>query len=298
MRPGGTAAGVAAMLVAVTIWAGWIVLVRATVGAGLSPLDIALMRYGVPALLLAPLWLRRGPAPRGVALWRIAAITLGWGAPFALFAAQGLKAADTALFAALVPGCLPLWVAAILRAGGGPPQPPMGRLGLWLIAGGAALALLPRMAAGEWSVLAGAPWLVAASLAWAAYAVAYRGSGLSPAEATGLVGFWSTVALVPAALVWGQGLTALSPATLAGQVALHGVVSGVASVAAFATGVQALGAARAASFSALVPVLATAGGAVLLGETLTGASAAAIALAAGGVFLVNRAAVRPPPSPP
>jgi drug/metabolite transporter (DMT)-like permease len=282
------------MLVAVTIWAGWIVLVRATVGAGLSPLDIALMRYGVPALLLAPLWLRRGPAPRGVAPWRIAAMTLGWGAPFALFAAQGLKAADTALFAALVPGCLPLWVAAILRAGGGPPQPPAGRLGLWLIAGGAALALGPRMAAGEWSALAGAPWLVAASLAWAAYAVAYRGSGLSPAEATGVVGFWSTLALLPAAFAWGQGLTALPLATLAGQVALHGVVSGVLSVAAFAAGVQALGAARAAAFSALVPVLATAGGALLLGETPGGASAASIALAAAGVFLVNRAAAGAP----
>lgn len=297
MSPGGTAAGVAAMLAAVSIWAGWIVLVRATVGAGLSPLDIALMRYGVPALLLAPLWLRRGPLPRGAPLWRIAAMTLGWGAPFALFAAQGLKAADTALFAALVPGCLPLWVAAILRAGGGPAQPPQGRLGLWLIAGGAALALLPRMAAGEWQALAGAPWLVAASAAWAAYAVAYRGSGLSPAQATAVVGFWSTLVLVPAALVWGQGLTALAPAALAGQVALHGVVSGVVSVAAFAAGVQALGAARAAAFSALVPVLATAGGVVLLGESLSGWSAAAIALAAAGVFLVNRAAIGPAPSP-
>jgi drug/metabolite transporter (DMT)-like permease len=294
MRAGGKAAGVAAMLLAATIWAGWILLVRATVGAGLSPLDIALMRYGVPALLLAPLWLRRGPLPRGTPVWRVAAMTLGWGAPFALFAAQGLKAADAALFAALAPGCLPLWVAAILWAGGGPAQPPMGRLGLWLIAGGAALALFPRMAAGEWPVLAGAPWLVAASLAWAAYAVAYRGSGLSPAEATGVVGFWSTLGLVPAALIWGQGLTALPPATLAAQVALHGVVSGVVSVAAFAAGVRALGAARAAAFSALVPVMATAGGVVLLGEPLSAASAAAIALAASGVFLVNRAAAGAP----
>ncbi len=287
------AAGVAAMLVAVTIWAGWILLVRATVGAGLSPLDIALLRYGAPALLLAPLWLRRGPLPRGVARWRIAAMSLGWGAPFALFAAHGLKSADAALFAALVPGCLPLWVAALAAVSGGPPPPPRGRLGLGLIAAGAALAVLPRMAGGEWAVLAGAPWLATASLAWAAYAVAYRGSGLSPAEATGIVGFWSTLALAPAALVWEQGLSALGPAALAAQVVLHGVVSGVVSVAAFAAGVRALGAARAAAFSALVPVLATLGGALILRETVAPSSAAAIALAACGVYLVNRAATGP-----
>jgi drug/metabolite transporter (DMT)-like permease len=288
----GSSAGVAAMAVAVAIWAGWILLVRATVGAGLSPLDIALLRYAVPAVVLAPSWLRRGPLPRGVARWRVAAITLGWGAPFALFAAQGLKAADAALFAALVPGCLPLWVAAIGRAAGGPSPRPLARLGLWAIAAGAALAVVPRMAAGEWATLAGAPWLIAASVAWATYAVAYRGSGLSPAEATGVVGFWSTLGLIPAAALWGTGLDDLAPGALAAQVGLHGLLSGVVSVAAFAAGVRALGAARASAFSALVPVLATVGGAVLLGETVSPASAAAVALAAAGVAAVNLAAAR------
>src|SRR5690606_41635781 len=58
--------GVAAALGAIMIWAGWIVATRYAA----QPLEIsivALLRYGVPALALAPLWRRTGLVPLHVA---------------------------------------------------------------------------------------------------------------------------------------------------------------------------------------------------------------------------------------
>ena len=290
--PGRLWLGLAAMALAVLIWAGWIVLVRATVGAAVAPWDIALLRYGAPAILLSPIWLRRGLLPRGVSRLRLAAMTLGWGAPFAMLAATGLGSAQPAVFAALVPGGMPLWAALIMAAVLGARFAPRAVLGLALVAAAAALALGGAWAAGAWGDLRGAPWLLAASCAWAAYAVAYRDSGLTPIEATAIVAAWSTLLLIPLGLVFESRLGLLDAAGLVEQILLQGVVSGVVSVAAFALAIRELGAGRAAAFSALVPALAAFGGWAVLGEAPGPAASAAITLATLGVALVNTA---PPP---
>ncbi|TVQ51889.1 MAG: DMT family transporter [Rhodobacteraceae bacterium] len=293
--------GVLAMALAVGIWAAWILIVRATVQPGaiapLGPLELAVLRYAGPAILLAPVWLRIGVLPRGVARWRLAAMVLGWGAPFPLFAAQGLKTADPALFAALVPGAMPLWVAALSTVFLGARPDWRGRVGLALIVSAVGLALAPAALAGDALTLAAAPWLLAASFSWAVYTVAFRGSGLTPIEATAVVGFWSTLALAPAALVVGVDYANLPTAALAAQVGFHAVMAGVVSVAAFAYGVQALGAQRAAALSALTPVTAAVGGVVVLGEPISGLLAAAIIAATAGVALLNASpGVRPSPA--
>lgn len=287
VAPPRLALGYAAMAVAVIIWAGWIVLVRGTVTGLMSPLDIAVLRYGAPAILLSPVLLRIGLAPRGVSIPRLAAMTLGWGAPFALLAAEGARSGGTSLFAALVPGALPLWVAVISVAVFGARYAKRPLIGLALIAAAAVAALAPAVLGDDSAALRGAPWFCAASIAWATYAVAYRGSGLAPIEATALVAFWSCALLAPLILWRGIGLLDLPVPVLLGQVALHGVVSGVVSVATFAIALRELGAARAATCSALVPVIAALGGVFLLGEAAEPHLVAAIALASLGVALVN-----------
>lgn len=274
--------GVAAGLVAVAIWAGWIVAVRGAV-ATFPPLDLAVLRYLGPVLLLAPVLLRCGPLPEGVSRWRIAAMTLGWGAPFALFAAEGLKVAETGLFGALVPGSMPLWLSALSLVALGARFRREALAGLALIGGAAALALW----AAPPGTLGGAPWLVAASIAWAVYTLAYRGSGLTPLQATAVVGFWSLLLLAP--LVAAQGVTLFTrPLTeVATQFALQGALAGVVAVAAFAEAVRSLGAARAAAFAALVPVTATLGGWAALGEPPSAAVLASVFLAGAGVAILN-----------
>ena len=68
-RVSGTAIGVAAGLGAVAIWAGWIVATRHAVGHGLEPAAVGLLRFAIPALVFAPVWLRTGLKPRTVS-WR------------------------------------------------------------------------------------------------------------------------------------------------------------------------------------------------------------------------------------
>jgi drug/metabolite transporter (DMT)-like permease len=278
-----TTRGLFAMSVAVLIWAGWIVAVR-DAAARVGAVDLAVLRYAIPAALLAPVWLRRGVLARGVAPWRVGVMTLGWGAPFVLMGAQGMKAADVSLFAAMVPGMMPLWLAALGAAFAGMRPSRAGLAGLGMIAAAGALAL----AGASGGSLAGAPWLAAASVGWAAYALAFRGAGLTPVEATAIVAFWSTVGLAPVVAATGSGLEALPVGELAALALAHGVLSGVVSVAAFAAAVRDLGVARAAAFPALVPTLAVAGAWVWLGEAPGVMAAAAVALAAAGVALVNR----------
>ncbi len=62
--PGRSALGALSALSVVLIWASWLVSTRHSVGAGLGPLDLSLLRYGIPALVLAPVWWRTGIFPR------------------------------------------------------------------------------------------------------------------------------------------------------------------------------------------------------------------------------------------
>ncbi|MEO5671000.1 MAG: hypothetical protein ABIR26_09955, partial [Ramlibacter sp.] len=50
--------GWAAALLMVLIGAGWQLATRAGARAALAPVDLALLRYAIPALLLAPVWWR------------------------------------------------------------------------------------------------------------------------------------------------------------------------------------------------------------------------------------------------
>jgi hypothetical protein len=58
-------AGVFAALAAVVIGAGWHVATRLGVTTSLHPVDLALLRYGVPALIMLPVLLKTGLLPKG-----------------------------------------------------------------------------------------------------------------------------------------------------------------------------------------------------------------------------------------
>ncbi len=82
--------GALSALSVVLIWASWLVSTRHSVGAGLGPLDLSLLRYGIPALVLAPVWLRTGLFPKG-AMGPLCLMVLGSGAPFFQIVAFGMR---------------------------------------------------------------------------------------------------------------------------------------------------------------------------------------------------------------
>lgn len=285
--------GLLGAAIAVTIWAGWISATRLAVmegdAEGVDPLVLAFCRNVVPAVVLLPLILRRGIVPRGASLLAVLLMTLGWGAPFAFLTATGLMTVPASLFAPLTPGLAPILVALISAGLFGE------RLDRAVLAGLALVVLSLALIIGQWVVaadgaaLAGAPWLVAASLGLATYSVMFRRSGLSPAEATGYVGLWSMPLLAPVMLLDPEAFAGIGAAELGFHLLVQGLLSGLVAALAYAVAIRHLGTVRGSMANALMPVAAALAGIWLLGERLGPLDWLAITLASLGVAAANGA---------
>ncbi|MGB0926788.1 MAG: DMT family transporter [Pikeienuella sp.] len=286
--------GYVGIITAVVIWAGWIVATRAAMNASYAPLDVALIRYGIPAVMLAPIWLRKGIFPKGENPLLLAIMTIGWGGPFVVLISKGLQTVPASLFGPLVPGLLPMvvafWGFFILRER----ISKVRGVGLLFIAAAVALVVVPAALAVDGAdFLDGVPWLLTACLGWSSFTIAFRYTGLSGLESAAYVCLYSSPFLLLAVFLFGSELDQFSSVDVLTQGLVQGVLSGTISVAAYGFAVKTLGLARASAFTSLVPVLATIGGWSLLGETVSAAGWAAAACACIGVLLVNRATSRP-----
>ncbi|MEM7545237.1 MAG: DMT family transporter [Pseudomonadota bacterium] len=280
--------GYVGIMTAVIIWAGWIIATREAMLSKHQPLDVALLRYVTPALLLAPIWWRKGVFPKGENIWLLLIMTAGWGGPFVLLISQGMKTVEASLFGPLVPGLLPMVVALWEKLVEGRRIRPGRLVGLAFITAAVALILGPAALAGDSDFLWGAPWLLAACAGWSAFTIAYRRTGLTGIEAAAYVCLYSTPFLLLAALTFGTTLDEFTVSEVVWQVIIQGVLSGTVAFGAYGFAIKGLGLARASAFTSLVPVMAAIGGFLILGEVVGIAGWAASACACIGVLLVNR----------
>lgn len=290
------AIGLAAALLTVVIWSGWILATRYSAETDLGPIDIGLLRYGLPAIVLAPVWWRCRPLPRKVPLWPLVIMIGGSGAPFLLIAAAGMRFAPAAEIGALLPGTMPLWAALIGCLLG---TARFGRtqiLGYLLIAIGIAaiaagdLHQAQRAAQPVGGAASSPAWLghglfLIAAMFWAAYSHAFKKSGLTALEAAAVTAFWSFLCHVALALIFGSRIGEIGVATWLLQLLIQGGLSGLIAIIAYGIAVRRLGATRAAAFSALVPALTLLGGLSLLGETVQPLAVLATACVTLGVAL-------------
>jgi drug/metabolite transporter (DMT)-like permease len=209
-----------------------------------------------------------------------------WPSAFALFAyAAGFSFAYVRLTAAT--GALLLFgavQATMLVAGlrGGERVGARAALGLALALAGLAVLLVPRATLPE---LVPAVLMIAAGVAWGAYSLLGRGS-LDPLGQTA-GNFWRAVVPAAALSVAFAGEPQARPAGLALAVASGAVASGLGYAVWYAA-LRRLPATRAATVQLAVPVIAAAGGVVLLGEPLTWTLAIAAPLVLGGIALSQR----------
>ena len=285
------AVGFSAESLAVLVWAGWIVITRFAVdsdsAAATEPAALALFRYGIPALVLAPLWLRRGLFPKGTRAKYLVLMTIGWGAPFVMLTGEGLKTVPAGLFGPLVPGIAPLFLVLITVGLMRETITRTQAVGCAIIVVSAGAIIAGWLVNGNVAELAGAPFLLAAAIGWATYTAVFRHSGLGPLEASGYVGLYSMVLLIPLLAWHPELLTGMPPATMALHAVTQGLLAGVVSVMAYGVAIRRLGPVRAISFTALVPVCAALGGMLFLGEVLVSADWIAILGASVGVATVN-----------
>lgn len=277
--------GLAYALVTVTIFGGWFVVTRLGVTRALRIWDITALRFGVGAVLLAPvLWAKR--SRYSPAEWRDGLLFSAlWGAPFVLLVSYGLGLTSAAGASSTVPTMMPVIAGLLAWAFLGEKPEGQRLLGFVAIVCGMLLMTWLSSGAGRGSLL-GFFSLIGASTLWSIYTLVYRGSRLQPLEAAGFICLWSALLYVPIYLWLGVGHLAEASATeLALQVVYQGVLVGPVAIVIFSRAVAQLGAGVTSAIMALVPVMATLLAVIVLGEVPTGPEALAIVLVTAGVVL-------------
>ncbi|YCI06076.1 DMT family transporter (plasmid) [Ensifer sp. D2-11] len=277
-------AGYAGASVTVLIWAAWVLATRHTASTGLGTIDIGLLRFGIPALVLSPVWLRTGLMPKSVPLVVLALMVAGAGALFFQVTAFALHATPAAPAGILLGGSMPLATAliGILIFGERPDR--MRALGLATIVSGAALLFVGSLLTSGMTA-AGFVLLPLGALLWAGFTHAFRRSGLPPIEGTAIIAIWSFLVHLVLAAIFGFSLHTVPLPELGLQVISQGLLSGLVATFAYGVAIRALGSIQAAAFTALTPVLATLGSGLLLGEAVGKLEISAAFITATGVVL-------------
>lgn len=278
------AVGYAGGVVTVLIWAAWMLATRQSAATPLTSVDIGLIRFGIPALVLAPVWWRTGLMPRGIPLRILLPMVAGSGIVFLHVAATALQVTPAGPAAILLGGAMPLATALIGMILFGERPDRMRLLGLGGIVAGVAI-LLAGSLIGSGMTLGGLVLLPLGALLWAGFTHAFRRSGLTALQGAAIIAAWSFLLNLPLVAIFGQHVTQASLAELLPQVMSQGILSGLVATLAYGTAIRALGGSQAAAFTALTPVLATLGSGYLLGEPVGIASIVAAIVTGAGVAL-------------
>jgi drug/metabolite transporter (DMT)-like permease len=279
--------GLLAALAAALVGSAWQLISRHGVTTTLGPLDIALLRYGIPALLLCPLWLGRGRGLTKAPRMALVLLVIGGGLPFGLLVLAGAQWAPASHMGIFMAGSLPLFTAIGARIHRGEKVHGVRLAGLICIAIGMALFAAGSFHSGS-SSWRGDMLFLAAAMLWAVYSLAFGHCGLTPWQGAAFVNGWSSLLLLP--VLWTVGAPRLFSAPwpdIALQATGQGVVAGVLGLVAYSVAISRLGAARASLSAALVPVLTTLGAACWMDEPITAAVLLALALVVPGIVLAS-----------
>lgn len=276
-------------LFAVAIWGWWMSATRVAAQQGIAPIDVALLRYMVPAILLLP-WLhgalkklRHAPGWSGIAL-------LGWGAPFLWLVTASLQSASVVYLATIVPCTMPLMAVTAERLIFRVKVSTRQSVGFALIAAAALLVIIGALTGADGITLHALLLMLLAAMGWASYVVAFKHTGLTAAEGAAWVCTASTVAIVLIKFTSGGSFLTMSTEQLIFNAFAQGFLSGFVAVLLYTTAITRMGAATAASYSVLMPALGSLFAWLWLGETPVMLSAFALILGTGGVAVVNNVA--------
>lgn len=283
LTPRKTLLGALSALSVVLIWASWLISTRHSVGSGLGPLDLSLLRYGIPALALAPVWWRTGLFPKG-AMGPLVLMILGSGAPFFQIVAFGMRHTPASAAGVLLPGLMPLAVAVIGMTVLGERPDRLRKLGMAAILTGGAMLLLGNTGQDGLGWISFTILPLGACL-WAVYTHAFRRSGLDAFEGAALICVWSTILNLAALPFFGTHFLSAPVGEIALQTLTQGIMSGLIATLLYGAAVRALGGTQAAAYTAITPVAAAIGGALLLAEPLGPVTIAAAVVTGLGVLL-------------
>lgn len=273
-------------LSAITIWAGWMSATRFAATDGIAPLDVSMFRYGVPALMLAPVWPSTFRKLRHAPKWSLIAM-LGWGLPFVWLVATSLERANVVHLATIVFCTMPVFAVVGERVLFGIKVERSRLPGFILIAIAALTVIFSALYGDSSTDLYSVSLMLLATAGWAAYTIAFKHTGLSPAEGPAYVCVVSIILLLAIKALGSAPYFPLTWEQIAFNGMAQGVLSGFLATILYTSAIARIGATRTASFSVLMPMLATAIAYFWLDEVPAPIDLGALAIGTAGFAIVN-----------
>jgi drug/metabolite transporter (DMT)-like permease len=275
-------------VVTITIWAGWLVVMRVGMASHLAVVDLIALRFAVAGIVMVPVVMRRGWALDQLGWTGFAAIVIGGGAAYTLTVGAGLAFAPVAYASAFTQGVLPLTTAVMAVIVLKEKLTAWRKIGIVLIIAGA--VMIAGLGLGDFGgrESIGQAIFLSATLLWAAYTVALRKARLDGLHATAIACVASLIVYIPIYLaLFGPRVLAAPWRELVWQGLYQGVLTGVVSLVLFGRAVALLGASAAGAFIALGPVIATLLAIPVLDEWPSAEDWMGIAVISVGVYLAS-----------
>jgi drug/metabolite transporter (DMT)-like permease len=273
-------------VVAVAIWAGWLVMMRLGVTTTLSAPDLIALRFAVAGPVLLPVVIRRGLAIDRLGWPGFIAVVFGAGAPQVLVVGAGLLFAPVAHAGALYQGVVPLAVACLASVVLKERLTAVRKIGLsFVLIGAFMIGGIGVSGFGGQQTIGHLLFLAAAGMV-AGCTVAIRRAHIDGLHAAAIAAVASLIFYLPLyAAFLEDGLFKAPVTDLLLQALYQGVLTAAVSLALYGRAIRTLGASNAAVFVALGPIMAALMAIPVLGEWPSRADWIAIILGATGVYL-------------
>lgn len=279
--------GAGALAATIVLWSSFALSAKGIGASSLTTVDVALIRFLTPVVLLIPWVLRTVRALRRERPGAVLLLLIG-GLPHYLLFAFGAHLTTAGLTGLLVPGTVPLFITAIVFLAWRSRIRRRQLLALGAIVTGVAASAFQATTA---TTIAGIGVLLAGGLAWALFTIGLRRTQLDPIGVAVLICAPSALAAA------GLAVSGLMPSSLADGTAklpdvlmftaLQGVGTGLLSTLCYAYAVRALGSSISAATGAMSPVLTAVVAVPLFGEHITPALAVTLTLIVVGVIAFN-----------
>lgn len=285
-------AGYLLAAVTILIWAGFVVVSRVAGQSALTAFDVTALRIGTAALVLSPWWVPRllNPALRQLRWYQSALFAALAGIGYPLLAYGGFVYAPASHGAVLISGTMPFFTTLFAFFLLGERAARLRWLGLSLIAAGVAALFSANFTGtaskGSDTVLLGDLMFIAASAVWALFGILLKVWKVRAFNVTLGVVAYSAMAYLPLyALLLPKQLAQAPLEQIALQAIFQGVVVVCIAMWTYAKAAELIGPSRLAILTSLVPATATLMAIPILGESLTAAAAAGVALTSIGALM-------------
>ncbi len=281
--------GYIVMTLVLLIWSGFSLTVRAIGASPLSIADVALIRFAVPLILLAPLVPSHLKAIKKIRFSDVLLVLLG-GVPFLFLASLGAKTTPAAYVGTVLAGTSPFFVALLSYVFYRKKISTKQVFSLSLILAGIVTMVLERTVNTSSEMTGGIFYLLSAAVIWAGYTMGLKRAGLNPitvAIILSYLSFFITLGLVYFELVT-TNFGSFSFQEALPFVLVQGLGVGILATIGFSYAVNQLGSDRASIIGSISPGLTALLAVAIFDEPLSIVILCGIALTIAGVILSNR----------